>query len=89
LQGCDGVIVLAGSVDSTEAALVPPLMHAVPGVAGVESELVGEVRIPAADGPTSIAVSVPRERDPMDGWWMTRQRIDHARAPADQVTAGA
>jgi hypothetical protein len=44
----DGVVVLAGSVDST-AVLVPGLMHAVPGVATAKGELVGEVRIPAAD----------------------------------------
>jgi hypothetical protein len=68
---------------------MPDLMHAVPGVVAVESELVGEVGIPATGGPTSMAVSVPRERESPDGWWMTRQRIDRTRVPADHVAAGA
>jgi CBS domain-containing protein len=65
----DGVAIMAGTVaDAGTAFLLSRLVHSVPGVTAVRSEVT--VDPPAA---ASAAPAVRRRHRPIDGWWQARR----------------
>ena len=70
----DGVATIAGVVpDARTAALLPPLVHDVPGVSAIHNQV--------AIAPAAAAARPAHE--PIDGWWPARRPQTGERTPAE------